>query len=90
MGTADQIFRRGSTGSLLVPRNVGTSARPCMPAQSAPFETTGGPYPPAALIVAAEEKEWASLLTSERKALAKRRIKPSAVDKAAREVRYGK
>lgn len=90
MGTANQIFRPGSTGSLLVPLNIGTSARPYAPAQLAPLETTGGPYLPAALVVSAEEREWASLLTSERKALAKRRIKPGAVDKAIREVRYGK
>ena len=91
MGTATQAFRPGSTGSLLLPRNSGTSAKPFLPAQLARVETTGGSFSlPAMPLVSAEEKEWASLLASERKALAKRRINPKAVNKAIREVRYGK
>ena len=91
MGTATQIFQPGSTGSLLVPRDSGTSARPLAPAQCALVETTGGSYAaPLSPIVSAEEKEWASLLVSERASLVKRRIKPGAVNKAIRAVRYGK
>lgn len=91
MGTATQIFQPGSTGSLLVPRNSGTSAKPFPPAQFASVETTGGSYAaPPSPVVSAEEEEWAALLASERKALGKRRIKAGAVNKAIREVRYGR
>jgi len=86
MGTATQIVWSASSGSLLVPRTSETTARPL-----ASVQTTGGLYsifaPP---IVSAEEEEWASLLASERKALARKRIKPRAVDKATKKIRYGK
>jgi len=89
MGTATQLFWLGSSGSLLVPRSSGTTANP-----SALAGMTGGYYTAPKLtaspIVSAEEKEWASLLASERKALAKKRVKPRAVDRAIKEVRYGK
>jgi hypothetical protein len=50
---------------------------------ASPVDTTGGniSYPSG-------ELEWASLLASERLSLAKRRIKPRAVNKAIKEVRY--
>jgi len=55
---------------------------------------TGGYYTAPNLavlpIVSAEEEEWASLLASERKALSKRRVKPEAVGRAIKKVRYGK
>jgi hypothetical protein len=90
MGTAAQLFWLGSSGSLLVPRSSGTTANP-----SARVGMTGGYYTVQKLmtsppIVSSEEKEWASLLASERQGLAKRRVKARAVDKAMKEVRYGK
>jgi len=88
MGTATQFFWRGSSGALLVPRSSETTAKPL-----ASVQTTGGLYTipdPSAPTPSAEEEEWASLLSSERKTLARRRIRPRTVNKAIREVRYGK
>jgi len=89
MGTATQLFWLGSSGGLLVPRSGGTTANP-----SALVGMTGGYYTAPNLavlpIVSAEEEEWASLLASERKALSKRRVKPEAVGRAIKKVRYGK
>jgi hypothetical protein len=89
MGTATQLLWLGSSGGLLVPRSNGTTANP-----SAMVGMTGGYYTTPTLtaspIVSAKESEWASLLASERKGLAKRGVKTRAVDKANREVRYGK
>jgi hypothetical protein len=39
-------------------------------------------------VSAAEEQEFASLLVAERKSLARKRIKPTAVNKAIKQVRY--
>jgi hypothetical protein len=50
------------------------------------FYTARSPLP----IVPPEEEEWASLAAAERKALAKRRVKPRDVGKAIKEVRYRK
>jgi hypothetical protein len=85
MGPESYEFWRGSSGSLLVPRSSETTARPFSSAQ-----TTAPISGPTYLFVPAEEQEWATLLASERKALAKKRIRPGAVGKAMREVRYGK
>jgi hypothetical protein len=88
MGTAVQFVWSASSGLLLVPRNSETTAKPFTPA-----DTTGGridyPGPPlVSPVVSGEEREWASLLLSERKSLAKRRIKPGEVNKAIRKLRY--
>lgn len=87
MGSGTQILWSGLSGSLLVSRSSETTARPL-----ASVQTTGGLYTvpavPAPPIVPGEEQEWASLLVSERKSLVKRRIKPGAVNKAIRQLRY--
>jgi len=91
MGTATQIFWPRSSGALLVPRSSETTAKRFTPSQLAVVQTTGGSYaPPEYPVVSAEEQEWASLLSVERQSLAKKRIKSKAVDRAIREVRYGK
>jgi len=73
---------------MLVTRDIGTSAKPIVP-QIGPVATTGASVPTSSITVPAEEKEWAALLASEREA-AKKRIKPGAVDKAIRDLRYGR
>jgi hypothetical protein len=86
MGTTLPAFWLGSSGSLLVPRSSQTTATP-----TATADYTGVSYPTLipTPIVSPEETEWALLLESERKAVVKKRIKQSTVDKVAKEVRYG-
>jgi len=87
MGTATQLFWLGSSGGLLVPRSGGTTANPLtLIGMTGGFYTARSPLP----IVPPEEEEWASLAAAERKALAKRRVKPRDVGKAIKEVRYRK
>jgi hypothetical protein len=89
MATPNQIVWTGSTGLFVVPRNVESTAKPFTPS-----ELTGGTinyaFAPARVepLVSAEEQEFASLLVAERKSLARKRIKPSAVNKAIKQVRY--
>jgi hypothetical protein len=86
MGTATQYVWSAASGLLIVPRSGEGTARPF-----APVETTGAGISYALYaspVVSGEEQEWASLLVSERKSLVKRRIKPGAVNKAIRQVRY--
>jgi len=82
MATPVQYLWSASAGSFIVPRNSVTTAKPFVP-----FDTTGGNIT-YGLYVLSEETEWASLLVAERKSLAKRRIKPSAVNRAIKELRY--
>ena len=89
MATPVQYVWSASSGLYLVPLNGETTSKPFTP-----VDTTGGtityanfPRQPEP-IVSSEEHEWASLLASERKSLARRRIKPRAVAKAIKEVRY--
>ena len=91
MGTAIQIFWPASSGALLVPRSCETTAKRFTPSELAVVQTTGGSYaPPECLVVSAEEREWAALLSVERQVLAKKRMKSRTVDRAIREARYGK
>jgi hypothetical protein len=90
MATPVQYVWSASSGLYLVPLNGETTSKPFTP-----VDTTGGkityanfPRQPEPPIVSREEHEWASLLASERKSLARRRIKPRAVAKAIKELRY--
>jgi hypothetical protein len=88
MATPNQIVWAGSTGLFVVPQNVESTAKPFTPS-----EVTGGTInyaiaPQPQLIVSKEEEEFASLLVAERKSLARKRIKPTAVNKAIKQVRY--
>lgn len=87
MATPTQIVWTGSSGLFVVPRNAESTAKPFTPA-----ETTGGTInyasAPVTRFVSQEEEEFASLLVEERKSLARRRIKPGAVNKAIKQVRY--
>lgn len=89
MATPVQCVWSASSGFYLIPRNSETTAKPF-----APVDTTGGTITyaifasPQKPVVASEEHEWASLLASERKSLVRRRIKPKAVNKAIKELRY--
>jgi len=85
MGTAAQMVWSITSGLLRVPRETENTIKPFSPAQ-----TTGANITYAVPVVSGEEREWASLLVSERKKLAKRRIKPRAVNKAIRGLRYGR
>jgi hypothetical protein len=87
MATPNQIVWTGSSGLFVVPRNTESTAKPFTPG-----EVTGGTInyasAPVKTFVSAEEEEFASLLTAERQSLARRRIKPGAVNKAVKQVRY--
>jgi hypothetical protein len=89
MATPVQCVWSASSGLYLVPRNSETTAKPF-----APVEMTGGTITyadfgsPPQTAVSSEEQEWVSLLASERKSLAKRRIKPGEVNKAIQKLRY--
>jgi hypothetical protein len=86
MPTPNQIVWAGSTGFFVVPRNAESTAKPFTPS-----EVTGGTINYASapqLIVSKEEQEFASLLVEERKSLARKRIKPAAVNKAVKQLRY--
>lgn len=87
MATPNQIVWTGSTGLFVVPRNAESTAKPFTPS-----DVTGGNInyasAPVGLFVSAEEQEFASLLVEERKALARKRIKPAAVNKAVKQLRY--
>lgn len=86
MATPNQIVWAGSTGLFVIPRNAESTAKPFTPS-----ELTGSTinYASASqLIVSNEEQEFASLLVAERKSLARKRIKPAAVNKAVRQLRY--
>jgi hypothetical protein len=85
MGTATQVIWSATSGLLLVPRSAETTIKPFTSAQ-----TTGAEIFHVGPIVNAEEQEWALLLSSERKRLARKRIKPRAVNKAIRQLRYGR
>jgi hypothetical protein len=88
MGTANQMIWGVSSGLLRVTREAPNTIKPFSPAQ-----TTGENImyaAPQAPKVSGEEMEWASLLVSERRKLAKRRIKPRSVNKAIRGLRYGR
>lgn len=89
MGTGAQPSWSGSSGLLIVPRGSEGTAKPFTP-----IETTGGTMPSASpaipAVVPAQEQEWASLLSIERKRLVKRRVGPKAVNKAVKGVRYGR
>jgi hypothetical protein len=90
MGTATQMVWSATSGLLLVPREAQNTVKPFSPSH-----TTGGdisyPAPRSPMLtVSGEEQEWASLLASERKKLARKRIKPIAVNKAIRKLRYGR
>jgi len=72
----------------VVPRNVESTAKPFTP-----VDVTGGTinyaYIPAPEpVISSDEQEWSSLLASERKSLARRRIKSGAVNKAVKQLRY--
>jgi hypothetical protein len=88
MGTATQYIWSATSGLFLVPRGNEGTARPFSQVETTGAQISYATCPPP--MVSGEEQEWAVLLASERKALAKRRIKPGAVNKAIREVRYGK
>jgi hypothetical protein len=87
MATPNQIVWTGSTGLFVIPRNAESTARPFTPS-----EVTGGKInfasAPVELFVSAEEQEFASLLVAERKSLARKRIKPAAVNRAVKQLRY--
>jgi len=89
MATPVQIVWTASSGLFVIPRNVESTAKPFTPA-----EMTGGTinyayYPTVSEpVVSSDEQEWASLLAAERKSLARRGIKPGAVNKAIKQLRY--
>jgi hypothetical protein len=88
MGTAAQMVWSVTSGLLRVPREAENTTKPFSPAQTTGANITYAV--PQAPKVSGEEQEWASLLASERKGLAKRRVKPRAVNKAIRGLRYSR
>jgi len=90
MGTATQIVWSATSGFLLVPHEVQNTIKPFSPVQTTGANISYAAPPPPLPIVSGEEQEWAALLASERKGLAKRRVKPRAVNKAIKELRYGR
>jgi len=83
-----QVSWTATGGCGLWVRPIDTTSKPAVMVR-----TTGGDLsaltisPPT---VSGEELEWASLLASERKVLVRKRVKPGAVAKAIREVRYSR
>jgi len=88
MSTPVQFAWSGSSGLYVIPRNVEGTPKPFTPVELTAGTITYAYTAPSPPIVPAAEEEWASLLATERKSLAQRRVKPGAVNKAVKQVRY--
>jgi hypothetical protein len=75
-----------TSGPCIVPRGIEGTAKPFTVT-----ETTGGNIMSSNLtVIPLEEKEFSSLLASGRERIARKGITQKSVDKAMREVRYGR